>query len=196
MSTLLFDLIPKGHLILAGDLNSHFGSDEEEIRDSSLFGNILHHLTSNSNGDDMFMICELHRLKVLTTMYHRSTRVTWTNNHRTSQIDHVLLPEKSDIIVNNLNAVWSKISTDHKLLSWAIKIPNLNLKHFQFSANFLRNNRMRLMNGFCIPASCSTEKVVSYLNENFLNRNDLQALRAQCRTNDSPSFNALEITAT
>lgn len=114
----------KGHLIISGDLNCHFGYEEEEILESPLFGNILLHPRSNTNGDEVFMLCELHKLKVPTTIYHRSTKVTWTNSHRSSQIDHVLLPADGKIILNGPKGTWSKISTDHKLLSWSIKIPS------------------------------------------------------------------------
>lgn len=113
----------KGHVLLAGDCNSHFGSEEEEIKKSELFGPILYHSHSNNNGDDMFMLCEQFRLQVLTTMLHRSTRVTWSNLRTSSQIDHVLLPVNSIAKVLNLHAFWTKLSTDHKLLTWTLAIP-------------------------------------------------------------------------
>ncbi|KAG5684550.1 hypothetical protein PVAND_013776 [Polypedilum vanderplanki] len=59
---------------------------------------------------------------------------------------------------------------------------DINLKKF---ANFLRNNKIEyVQNGFCLPASCSVESTVDFLNEHFLLKNDLMALMAECRTND------------
>ncbi|KAG5684553.1 hypothetical protein PVAND_013778 [Polypedilum vanderplanki] len=58
---------------------------------------------------------------------------------------------------------------------------DINLKKL---AEFLRNNRLFPTNGFCLPASCSAESVVQFLNQQFLFKNDLVALGGECRTND------------
>lgn len=52
---------------------------------------------------------------------------------------------------------------------------------------------MTLTSGFCVPASCSPDEVENYLNEQFLNKNYLEALTAYCKTNDRPEFNAIDI---
>jgi hypothetical protein len=64
-----------------------------------------------------------------------------------------------------------------------------------FSANFLRNNQRRLTNAFCLPAACSIQMILSYLNQQFLNPNDLVALGGQCRTNETLPFETIDIVA-
>jgi hypothetical protein len=79
LSSIISDAMLKGHLLVFGDMNSHFGYDEEEVASSPFFGKFLHHAKSNNNGDEILMLCELHKLNVLTTIRHKSTLVTWTN---------------------------------------------------------------------------------------------------------------------
>lgn len=54
---------------------------------------------------------------------------------------------------------------------------------------------MTAINGYCLPASCSPQMVLDFLNERFLNQNDLQALSTTCRTNDPYSFEIIDVVA-
>lgn len=56
----------------------------------------------------------------------------------------------------------------------------------------LRKNDLTLTNGICLPVSCSPEKVIDYANT-ILERADLVALNAICRTNDPIKFKAIDI---
>ena len=56
--------------------------------------------------------------------------------------------------------------------------------------SLVRANNLNLVLGFCLPASCSPEKVVEY-SSNFLTGADLTATSAICRTNDPIPFEAL-----
>ncbi|KAG5670208.1 hypothetical protein PVAND_000486 [Polypedilum vanderplanki] len=60
-------------------------------------------------------------------------------------------------------------------------VKDFNLKTF---ANLLQIYKISPTNGFCLPASCSTENVVEFLNQEFLLQNDLVAIDAKCKTNN------------
>ncbi|XP_070501268.1 nose resistant to fluoxetine protein 6-like [Chironomus tepperi] len=66
---------------------------------------------------------------------------------------------------------------------------DLSLKHL---ANFLRASKLVVGNGFCMPASCSVPKVVQFLNEQYLLKNDLVALGGQCRDINDVQFEPLD----
>lgn len=123
MSSIISQHKDQCHVLLAGDLNSHFGSEDLSIISSSSFGNILLHQDTNRNGDEVMMLCDILQLDVITTKHHRSTRVTWTNNSSSSQIDHVIIPKNSLYKVTKLRGFWSKVTTDHKLLTWSLSLP-------------------------------------------------------------------------
>lgn len=106
-----------------GDFNCHLGINDDNIQRSEHFGNILLHEETNSNGEELYLLCELLHLNVLTTMRHRSTKITWASNSRVSQLDHVIMPINSKYKLHSLQACWTKISTDHKKLTWAVKLP-------------------------------------------------------------------------
>lgn len=52
--------------------------------------------------------------------------------------------------------------------------------------SFARELNLDFIQGICLPASCSVEKVLNYANE-ILNAADLIGLNAICRTNDPTS---------
>jgi hypothetical protein len=106
------------YLICAGDFNAHFGKLDLSISRSSFIGKILYHEESNENGEEIFQMCEMEELIVVSTLYDRSTKVTWARGDKMSQLDHILVPKQSDYKVMNLKAIWSKIPTDHKLIEW------------------------------------------------------------------------------
>jgi hypothetical protein len=110
-------------VLLVGDCNCHFGKNDSNIEDSEYFGKILLHEETNNNGDEFLMLCELLQLNALTTMSHPSTKVTWTNNTISSQLDHIFVPKNSLYKLTKLRGAWSKVATDHKLLSWTLIIP-------------------------------------------------------------------------
>ncbi|KAG5681173.1 hypothetical protein PVAND_010631 [Polypedilum vanderplanki] len=62
--------------------------------------------------------------------------------------------------------------------------------NFKSLANFLHLNDIKsIKNGFCLPASCSAEDVIKFLNEQFLLANNLIAQNVECRTNDILNLN-------
>lgn len=54
-----------------------------------------------------------------------------------------------------------------------------------------RENNLHLVRGLCLPASCSTEKVVSYSNS-VMSEADLEVIEPTCRTNDSVAFKLID----
>ena len=58
--------------------------------------------------------------------------------------------------------------------------------------NYLRANKLTFENGFCLPATCSKQKVIDYANIIFMDA-DLETWNASCRTNDPIEFKALDI---
>jgi len=54
---------------------------------------------------------------------------------------------------------------------------------FTSSGELARNQSLFLINGVCLPASCSEAKVIEFVNE-FLMNADLIALQSLCQTND------------
>lgn len=57
-----------------------------------------------------------------------------------------------------------------------------------------RENGLNLGHGFCLPASCSPEKVINYTNDIFLEAG-YEAVAATCRTNDRIPFKAVDVLA-
>lgn len=118
-------LISQQHTIVGGDFNAHLGSDDVAMmtdgESQALVGQILHHTSNNGNGDLLLDMIELLDLRVLTTMMHSSTRVTWSVANLRSQIDHVLIPSAKTLSVHRLRAQWTKLS-DHKLILFFVTV--------------------------------------------------------------------------
>ena len=57
-----------------------------------------------------------------------------------------------------------------------------------------REQNLEIGLGFCLPASCSTHKVLEYSNKILIEAN-LQAFDAVCRTNDPIKPNGIDIFA-
>lgn len=55
----------------------------------------------------------------------------------------------------------------------------------------MRSQGAYLINGICLPAACSHEKAVRFLNS-FMPIADLFAVGAQCRTGDAETFEAID----
>ena len=55
-----------------------------------------------------------------------------------------------------------------------------------------RENNLKLVHGICLPASCSTKKVIEYSGLRF---KELHVTAAVCRTNDPIPFKAIDILA-
>lgn len=107
------------HILLCGDFNSHFG----DIVQPPLLGPILHSSPLNSNGQDMLYMMEELELEALTTKYDYSTRITWRVGTKTSQIDHLIIPQTSTVIATQVRGQWTKFPTDHKLISCRLTFP-------------------------------------------------------------------------
>lgn len=60
--------------------------------------------------------------------------------------------------------------------------------------SLVRENDLTLVNGICVPAACSVEKVIAY-SKLILTQADLKPVAAVCRTNDPVPFEALDIFA-
>lgn len=58
----------------------------------------------------------------------------------------------------------------------------------------MRNQSLNLINGVCLPATCSPQRVVQFTNR-FLLRADLIAVAAQCQTSNDDSIEAIDIVA-
>lgn len=104
-----------------GDFNSHFGLECQYTFPRN-FGSVLHHEITNENGLDVIQLCVDNDLLVLTTIKHKSTRVTWSSGNRSSQIDHVFKPRNASYKVINLLGMWTSYPTDHKLLTCTIRM--------------------------------------------------------------------------
>jgi hypothetical protein len=63
---------------------------------------------------------------------------------------------------------------------------------WKFRADFVRNQKLILINGICGPAVCSSQRLIEFVNKNFLLRADFVGLSAQCQTNDPKSFEAID----
>jgi hypothetical protein len=48
------------------------------------------------------------------------------------------------------------------------------------------------MNGVCVPATCSVERAVQFVNRRFLLKADLVGLGAQCQIGDPEPFEFLD----
>lgn len=58
----------------------------------------------------------------------------------------------------------------------------------------VQENELILGHGICLPAVCSSEKVIDYAKK-ILSQAGLEAVNAVCRTNDAISFQAIDILA-
>lgn len=105
-------------------MNAHFGMNDPMISSSSSFGKILLHNDTNHNGEDLAFMCESLSLEVLTTKLNYTTRVTWSRKSQLSQLDHVIAPVKRTYKIFSLHGQWSKVPSDHKLVSLDIVFPN------------------------------------------------------------------------
>lgn len=104
-------------VIILGDTNSHIGYQDINVISSDSFGQFLLHKETNSNGDDMIYMAKLLDLNVLTTMNHRSTRVTWHSRGVHSQIDHIFSMKHSNLKIISIKGKWMKYQSDHKMIS-------------------------------------------------------------------------------
>lgn len=58
----------------------------------------------------------------------------------------------------------------------------------------VREHNLTLHHGFCLPASCSANKVIEYANRDF-SGNGLEAFATKCRTNDPVKVTAVDVLA-
>lgn len=68
------------------------------------------------------------------------------------------------------------------------------LSHFCSSGGIAQSINFTLSNGLCLPASCSQEKVLEFVNSH-LQTVDLKAVEANCQTSDSLPFDGVDIAA-
>lgn len=120
--SIMRNLISKGEVVLCGDMNSHIGKDMCSSIEPSILGEFLYHPESNSNGRDLYGMCEQLNLRVDTSMHHYSTRCTWYRSSGRSQIDHVITPIASKYTLASLRGRWTKYS-DHKLITFQLRLP-------------------------------------------------------------------------
>lgn len=52
-----------------------------------------------------------------------------------------------------------------------------------------------IFNSYCVPASCSPEMVIGFLNQEFFLKNDLFAVGTMCRTDDPFPFEVMDVVA-
>jgi hypothetical protein len=64
-----------------------------------------------------------------------------------------------------------------------------------FSGTIARAFNLDFMNGVCVPAACSVERVVLFVNRRFLLRADLVGVGAQCQTGDPEPFEFMDYLA-
>jgi Endonuclease-reverse transcriptase len=110
-------------LVVCGDFNAHFG----DISNLPMIGSVLHQSPSNSNGQELLLMMEELELEALTTKDHNSTTLTWVSGGRSSQIDHVILPQSFAQFTSKIRGELTKFPTDHKLISFKVSILPLNL---------------------------------------------------------------------
>lgn len=67
-------------------------------------------------------------------------------------------------------------------------------KFFAFRGKIARENELSFRHGFCLPASCSSEKVSSYMST-YLAQGDFVAGSVRCQTNDPVKYEVLDIIA-
>lgn len=65
---------------------------------------------------------------------------------------------------------------------------------FSFSGAIARSNCFNFRHGFCLPASCSSEKALNYTNR-FLSIADFEGSAIRCQTNNPVPYDALDIIA-
>lgn len=90
------------------------------------------------------------------------------------------------------------IQGQHCMVSTTAKV----IKNVTNAANFdwrrvgeiVRENKLTVGHGVCLPASCLSTKVIEYTNK-ILNQADLETISAICRTNDPIAFKAIDISA-
>lgn len=131
-------LLLQGEVILCGDMNSHFGQDLLGEIDSGLLGPFLYHAISNSNGRDLYAVCEQLNLRIETTRRHPSTRSTWYRSTGRSQIDHVMIPISSEHILTELRGRWAACS-DHKIITF-------NLQFLSSGNDQIKSDKIKLHN--------------------------------------------------
>ena len=71
---------------------------------------------------------------------------------------------------------------------------NLVLKVFGCSGEIARANNLNFRHGFCLPASCSSQKVLSYVNR-YLARAGFIGSTTRCQNNDQVRYEPLDIFA-
>lgn len=65
---------------------------------------------------------------------------------------------------------------------------------WQDVGSLVRKNNLELVQGFCLPASCSAEKVIEYSND-VLSGTGLKAFATTCRTDDPVAFKPIDYLA-
>lgn len=59
----------------------------------------------------------------------------------------------------------------------------------------MRENGFNLRSGVCVPASCSVDKVASFMNDFLLDGADLEAFNGRCQTDEPLQLNGLDVFA-
>lgn len=72
--------------------------------------------------------------------------------------------------------------------------PTFSRFDWRHIGEILRENKLTLRQGICLPAVCSREKVINYSNEIF-NQVHLDVINAVCRTNDPVKVEAVDVFA-
>jgi hypothetical protein len=75
------------------------------------------------------------------------------------------------------------------------EIPKLITKKLSInysSGSIARAQNLAFLNGVCVPASCSSQKAVEFVNRRFLIEADLFGLSAQCQTGNAKPFKFLD----
>lgn len=65
---------------------------------------------------------------------------------------------------------------------------------FNFRGQALKQANQTFAHGICLPASCSNTKIVEFLGS-LLKKADVQAIGAQCSTDEHEPFNAVDFAA-
>lgn len=107
--------------LLVGDFNCQLAWDDATESEKFSLGPVTCHQTTNENGVQFRYFLNRHKLVVLTMRSHRSLLWTWTNGTTCSQLDHVILPSKSQLFLKHTKASKpSAVKTDHKLVLWEV----------------------------------------------------------------------------
>jgi hypothetical protein len=59
----------------------------------------------------------------------------------------------------------------------------------------VRENKLTLRSGVCVPASCSVGKVAEFVNDFLLDGADLETFNGRCQTDEPLPLNGLDIFA-